>query len=62
VRDIVQTQANALEIALIALHKLNVPVPGTKGLGPKDRAQRLHAEFERRIAIASEALKAISYV
>lgn len=31
-------------------------VPGTKGLGPRDRANRLHAELERRIALAKSAL------
>lgn len=40
-----------------ALRDLALPVPGTKGLGPSDRAQRLHAEMERRRAVATEALR-----
>jgi hypothetical protein len=37
-----------------ALFILTQPVPSTKGMAPKDRALRLHAELERRIAIAKE--------
>lgn len=36
---------------------LTFPVPSTKGMGLKDRANRLHAELERRIALAKEALE-----
>lgn len=43
-----------------AMRKLTAPVPSTKGMGPADRAQRLHAEMERRIAIAQEALRHIA--
>jgi hypothetical protein len=39
-----------------ALHKLSAPIPSTKGMGPKERAQRLHSEIEHRIAIARAAL------
>jgi hypothetical protein len=38
-----------------ALSACATSVPSTKGLGPKDRADRLHAEMERRIRIASDA-------
>jgi hypothetical protein len=40
-----------------ALQALTQPIPGTKGLGPKDRAERLHAELERRIQIAKDAIR-----
>lgn len=43
-----------------AMHKLTLPIPSTKGMGPVDRAQRLHAELERRIAIAREALRHVA--
>jgi hypothetical protein len=39
-----------------ALLQLNERMPSTKGMGPKDRANRLHSELERRIAIARDAL------
>jgi hypothetical protein len=39
-----------------ALQHLCAPIPSTRGMGPKDRAQRLHAELERRIGIATKAL------
>jgi hypothetical protein len=35
---------------------LTYPVPSTRGMGPADRANRLHAEIERRIARADEIL------
>lgn len=38
-----------------AISDLSAPIPGTKGMGPRDRANRLHAELERRIAIAKGA-------
>ena len=52
---IVEYAARAERIE-IAMHKLAAGVPGTKGLGPKDRAELLHAELERRVAIARDAL------
>jgi hypothetical protein len=39
-----------------SLQHLCAPAPSTKGMGPKDRAQRLHAELERRIGIATKAI------
>ena len=36
------------------LAELAAPVPSTKGMAPKDRADRLHAELLRRIKIARE--------
>lgn len=42
----------------VALYGVATPIPSTKGMGPKDRANRLHAELERRIALAKEALHA----
>jgi len=39
-----------------ALHAVSAPIPGTKGFNPRERAQRLHAELERRIRIARDAL------
>ena len=54
--DPVQRMALEHERMRVALHKLTFPVPGTKGLPPKDRAARLHAEAERRIIVAKEAL------
>lgn len=47
-------RAERIERALTALTE---PPPSTKGLGPKDRADRLHAEMLRRIAAAKEALR-----
>lgn len=41
----------------IALKQIAHPIPSTKGMGPKDRAQRLHVELERRIAIARNAIE-----
>ena len=41
----------------LALAQLAAPPPGTKGMGPKDRADRLHAEMVRRGALAREALR-----
>jgi hypothetical protein len=35
---------------------LTAPVPSTKGMPPKDRANRLHAELERRIQVAKDVL------
>jgi hypothetical protein len=49
-----ETRADRIERAMNALTH---PVPSTKGLGPKDRADRLHAELERRIALAKESLQ-----
>lgn len=40
-----------------ALRKLSLPIPGSKGMGPIDRAALLHAELERRIATAKDALR-----
>ncbi len=54
--DLTQRQAIEIDRMTSALYKLAEPVPGTKGMGPKDRANRLHAEMERRIAIAREVL------
>lgn len=42
----------------LALAKLSLSVPSTKGMGPKDQALRLRAEMERRIKIAQDALGA----
>lgn len=39
------------------LAELAMPPPSTKGMGPKDRADRLHAELLRRIKIAREAVR-----
>ena len=49
------TVPEQLARAYAALHRLLAAVPGTKGLGPKDHADRLHAELERRITIAKAA-------
>jgi len=40
-----------------AMHRMVAPIPSTKGMGPKERAQFLHAELERRIAIARDVLR-----
>lgn len=40
-----------------ALLRLTGHIPSTKGMDPKTRAQRLHAELERRIALAKDALR-----
>lgn len=46
------------EVRMIAaLEQLGAPIPSTKGMDPRARAQRLHAEMERRIRIAREALR-----
>lgn len=42
-----------------ALAQLGAPAPSTKGMDPKARAQRLHAEIERRIRIARDALRPV---
>lgn len=39
-----------------ALGAFAAPLPGTKGMAPQDRADRLHAEFERRIVAARRVL------
>lgn len=39
-----------------ALGALSAPVPSTKGMAPGDRADRLHAEFERRVVAARRVL------
>ncbi len=39
------------------LIELATPIPSTKGMAPKDRSDRLHAELERRIKIAREAIR-----
>lgn len=44
------------DLLRMALLKLARPTPSTKGMDPKARAQRLHAELERRIKIAITAL------
>lgn len=49
-----ETRAERIERAL---DRMTAHIPGTKGLGPKDRAERLHAEMERRIADAKHALR-----
>lgn len=54
--DSIMRDALRLERFEAALHRLQAPVPSTKGMAPKDRAQRLHSEMERRIAIARDAL------
>jgi hypothetical protein len=43
------------ELMRQALGRLSAPVPSTKGMDPRTRADRLHAELERRIAIAKAA-------
>lgn len=46
-----------LEERLIQLvRQMRAPIPSTKGLAPRDRAERLHAELERRIALSQEVL------
>ena len=40
-----------------AMLRLTQHVPSTKGYGPKDRAEFLHAELEGRRALAKEALR-----
>ena len=44
--------ADYVSLALQHLTALTVAVPSTKGMGPKERAQRLHAEMEKRIELA----------
>lgn len=39
-----------------ALARHTAHIPSTKGMAPAERAQRLHAELERRIQAAREAL------
>lgn len=39
-----------------ALRELSGPVPSTKGLPPKDRAERLHDEVGRRRRVARDAM------
>jgi hypothetical protein len=46
-------------VALDRIAALTAPIPSTKGLGPKDRADRLHAELERRIALAKDAQRCL---
>lgn len=41
-----------------ALAAACAPLPSTAGMGPPDRAQRLHAEFERRVVNMRRALDA----
>lgn len=41
------------------LIELAAPIPSTKGMGPKDRADRLHAELLRRIKVAREAVHCV---
>ena len=48
------TRAERIEVAM---HKLMAPIPSTKGMNPRDRANRLHTELERRIAVAVDALR-----
>lgn len=54
--DAVERMAKNHDRYLSALGQLMAPIPGTKGMGPQDRAQRLHAELERRIKIAVTAV------
>lgn len=54
--DPIAVAANRAARIEAAMHRMTLPVPGTKGMGPKDRADRLHAELERRIADAKAAL------
>ena len=54
--DPVQLLAERADAMTLALRRLAAPIPSTKGMGPKDRADRLHAELERRIADAKQAL------
>jgi Protein of unknown function (DUF2384) len=56
---LMETRAERIERAMNAL---TFSVPNTKGMGPKDRALRLHAELERRIALAKDALKYVQVV
>jgi hypothetical protein len=42
--------ASDVEVLRRALSAACSPIPSTKGMSPKERAQRLHAEMERRIA------------
>lgn len=49
------------ELFEIALHDLSKPVPTTKGMDPKARCLRLHAELRARIGLAKMALTASPY-
>ncbi len=40
----------------LALRRIAEPAGSTKGMGPKDQAQRLRADLESRIRIARDAL------
>lgn len=53
---VLQTREDRLQSALYVLARA---VPSTKGMAPRDRAQRLHAELERRIKVAKEAVKQV---
>jgi hypothetical protein len=44
-------------VLLQALHRAAAPIPSTKGMNPAERAQRLHAELERRIRDANEVIR-----
>ncbi len=50
------TLAHSLVMAQV-LSELAAPAPSTKGMTPAERAQRLHAEMERRAARAKYALQ-----
>ncbi len=41
----------------LALRRIAEPAGSTKGMEPKDQAQRLRADLESRIRIARDALK-----
>jgi len=49
------------ELFEIALCELSKPVPSTKGMDPKARALRLHAELTSRIDLAKRALSPIPW-
>jgi hypothetical protein len=54
--SLIWTLDRQIESMRAALARLSRPIPSTKGMAPKDRAQRLHSDLERRIAIARDAL------
>ena len=51
--DTIEAIESRLRRTLIHLAQ---PIPSTKGMAPKDRADRLHSELQRRIKAATEAL------
>jgi len=50
------------ELLEIALRDVSKPIPSTKGMDPKARALRLHAELYGRISLARQALEALDRV